>query len=189
MECRDCERLKNACLAAAQRLSEAQLELARCQFPYDTIEFARLWNNCKEALAISVGLRDEIAGYLSPGEAGRVENQVFQCQRRKERLKAALDLLAEVVSARRDQRRPEPQFSPSAHALLRVLSPLMSETWPVTVTDVYGGGFGLLLEPPLNSGVLVQVRIGRSFVLAEVIHSRPATLYRFHVGVRVRDVV
>jgi hypothetical protein len=185
-KCDDCERLKNACLAAAERLSKARLDLARC--PDATVEFARLWRNCTDELKVSVELRDETQRHLSR-KGGAHENGVFQGQSCKDGVQEAFDLLASLVSARRHEGRQQRRFPTSSRAFLRVLSPFSPETWPAEITGVSREGLGLLVKAPLRSDMLVQVRIGTSFVLAEVIYSTPAEPNGFRVGVRITDVI
>ena len=63
--CNECERLKNACMAAADRLVEARANLARYRPPESSDEFCSLWHECQEALRESFMLREEMARHTA----------------------------------------------------------------------------------------------------------------------------
>lgn len=133
-----------------------------------------------------------VLGRLSPNELETFERHVFQCDTCRQRLAATTDLLARLVGAQRIQRsdrRSEPRFRASDTASVRLLSPLVNETWPAKILDVSKNGLGLELDRPLSREMLVQVRIGKTFVLGEVVYSRSLATDRFHIGIRLLDVV
>ena len=63
--CPECERLMRASLLAAERLKDAQMDLARYRPLLDDAGFARLWNICVRALETSAALREEMAEHLA----------------------------------------------------------------------------------------------------------------------------
>jgi hypothetical protein len=73
-------------------------------------------------------------------------------------------------------------------ASIRILSPLSLESCKVQIVDASSSGMSMRMSEYLQRGVLVQIRLKASFVLAEVRHCQ-AEGEGFHVRMEVQDQV
>jgi hypothetical protein len=134
-----------------------------------------------------------IHGRLDAVQVDVFERHVFSCPECKSRLETAARFVAQLVGLQGDHRssdkRSEQRFRTSDTGFLRSFAPLLTERWPVQIVDVSKSGLGLLVSVHLAPGVLVQVQIGKTFVLGEVIYSKKAGEHRFRIGIRLQDIL
>ncbi len=143
-----------------------------------------------------------ILGRLSADEVDVLERHVFQCPQCKDKLDMTAQIVAQLLKTQRDDRGPERRREPRlltsdiAEALdlapqvvrLRCFAPLLPERWPVEIIDVSKNGLGLLVPVQLPPGALVQVQVGKTFVLGEVTHSKKISDQEFRAGIGLQDV-
>jgi hypothetical protein len=138
-------------------------------------------------------LRLYILGRLGASEVETLEQHVFHCPECKNRLNATARFVANLVHLQRDyrssDRRSEPRFHSSDTGFLRSFAPLSEHRWPVQVVDVSRNGLGLLVPVRLSRGVLVQIQIGMTFALGEVMYSTEIGEQQFRTGIRLQDVL
>jgi hypothetical protein len=74
-------------------------------------------------------------------------------------------------------------------ASIRILSPLSFECYKVQIVDASSNAMSMRINEYLERGVLVQVRLKASFVLAEVCHCQAVEGDGFHVRLEIQDQV
>jgi len=85
------------------------------------------------------------------------------------------------------EKRKSPRAATDDPAVLTVLKAEHSPRITMRIVDTSSGGLKLELPRELMTGIIVQVRVGELFILAEVRYCIPDARH-FHAGVRIQNV-
>ena len=129
---------------------------------------------------------------LGVSESEALEQHLLDCNECKQRLDKTVHFTAKTLVLQRVEAEPnqraEPRFSSNDCGFLRSLSPLLPDRWPVRIVDVSRKGLGLVIPVRLAPGTMVQVRVGKTVALGDVVYSTRLSEHEFRVGLCLEDV-